>query len=1075
MRKVLLSVAMMSSALTVMADRTIKGVVKDAKEPLPFANVVIKGTTIGTNTDMDGNYEIEVPEGAILEFSYSGYETQTRKITAKTAGTLNVTLSEEMLEELVVTGYGVQKKSDVTGSVSSLSEEKLKESVATSIDQAMQGRVSGVSVSSSSGQPGQATSVRVRGVNTLSGSSEPLYVVDGMPIGGGDASHSASSNPLASINPADIVSMEVLKDASATAIYGSRAANGVVMITTRKGKSGDAKITYDGNFSVSQFTKRYDMMNLKEYAQYVNDLNEQNNVKSNFAPEVDVLLTNPDVLGEGTDWQDELFRNGIGHSHQISASGGTDKTTYNISMGYTGQEGVMLSSDYKRINGRVNLESQAKDWLKVGMNVGVTRQEKTSIRNILDLSANNASIGNFDNMDESIIMQTLLQLPSNQPYGVDGRPFGPQTSDGVKMNPIAELNMSPVERTEFNVLGTAFLDITLFDKKKADQDRLNKEAQESGANPEKSKLGENRLSWRNEFGIDVTNADESYFQPAYEINSAFKRKKENATLLSGDYKNNSIRFSSYATWLHDFNKKHNLTFMLGTEFNKYSYNGLVLQSKGYSEGALPIPHAASDNQTVASNYLGEGSMASFFGRANYSIAGKYLFTATGRFDGSSNFGPGNKWGFFPSVSFAWRLDEEDFAQSDNFKNIFSAFKVRAGYGQTGNANCAQAHLVTVSNVASSGIYGPSQYTNKNLTWETNSMANLGLDLGFKNVINITIDGYYKKNTDLLLKQTLPAYVAQSGYLNIEPSFVNAGSIQNIGMDLQVGAQIINKKITEKTNFVWESDLTFSIVRSKVLDLGSSCEAIWNTDGSPRGRYFLFTNEYKINKTVVDEAPGKFWGYKYLGIAETQAQADEYNKRTNRNIGVGDMMLSDEQTWIGDPNPAFTAGWSNSFTLGQWSLNVQFNATVGNDVYNLVRMKLENNSGDAKWWNQLSDVLNCTKLEKTDGGEIRVVNSSSIPAPTATDKDQKSVSDRYVENGSFLRLQNVGLSYKFRPEVNQKLHIENLRISASCSNVCTITGYSGYDPENPGSAIRQGVDEARYPTPRTYSLGLGFSF
>lgn len=1072
MRKIFLSVAMMSSALTVMADRTIKGVVKDAKEPLPFANVVIKGTTVGTNTDMDGNYEIEVPEGAVLEFSYSGYETQTRKITAKTGSTLNVTLTEEMLEELVVTGYGVQKKSDVTGSVSSLSEDKLKESVATSIDQAMAGRVSGVSVASSSGQPGQATSVRVRGVSSLSGSSEPLYVVDGMPIGGGDASHSASSNPLASINPADIVSMEVLKDASATAIYGSRAANGVVMITTRKGKSGDAKITYDGSFSVSQFTKRYDMMNLKEYAQYI----QSQGIKNSVDPDVNTLMTNIDLLGEGINWQDELFRTGIGHSHQVSASGGNEKTTYNISLGYTGQEGVMLSSDYKRINGRVNLESQAKDWLKVGMNVGVTRQEKTSIRNILDLSSNQASIGNFKNMDESIIMQALLSIPSNQAYSLNGVPYGPEDNYGVKMNPIAQLNMSPVERNEFNVLGTAFVDMTLFDMKKKDQDRLDKEAQESGATAEKSKLGENRLSWRNEFGIDVTNADESYYEPSYKINQSFYRNPDEASLTTGDYKNNSIRFSSYATWLHDFNKKHSLTFMLGTEFNKYSYDGIVMSHKGYDEGAIAIPSAATEGHSISSNFKGEGSMASFFGRANYSIAGKYLFTATGRFDGSSNFAPGNKWGFFPSVSFAWRLEEEDWAKSSEaFQKIFSAFKVRAGYGQTGNANCAQAHLTTVSNIASSGIYGPSQYTNPDLTWETNSMANVGLDLGFLGgKMNVTIDGYYKKNTDLLLKQELPTYVGQSGYLNIEPSYVNAGSIQNVGMDLQVGAQLINKKITERTNFVWESDLTFSVVRSKVLDLGSSCEAIWDKSDS-RGAYFLFTNDYNINRTVVGEAPGKFWGYEYLGVAETAKEAKEYNKRTGREIGVGDMMLSDEMTWIGDPNPAFTAGWSNTFTLGQWSINCQFNATVGNDVYNLVRMKLENNSGEAaKYQNQLADVLNYTTV-KGEGDKMKVDQSSDIPAPTLIDKGQNAVSDRYVEDGSFVRLQNVGVSYKFRPEANRKLHIENLRISASCSNVCTITGYKGYDPENPGSAIRQGVDEARYPTPRTYTLGLGFSF
>lgn len=1072
MRKVLLSVAMMSSALTLMAaERTIKGVVKDADQgdPLPFANVVIKGTTVGTNTDMDGNYEIEVPEGAVLEFSYSGYDTQTRKITANTKSVLNVSLSVPTLDEFVVTGYGIQKKTDVTGSVSSLNEAKLKESVATSIDQAMAGRVSGVNVTSTSGQPGQATSVRVRGVSTLNGSAEPLYVVDGMPIGGGDASHSASTNPLASINPADIVSMDVLKDASATAIYGSRAANGVVMITTRKGKSGDAKISYDGSFSLSQFTKRYDMMNLKEYAEYVGS----DGYKANINPETNVLLTNPSVLGEGTDWQDELFRNGIGHSHQVSASGGNDKTTYNISMGYTGQDGVMLSSDYKRINGRVNLESQAKDWMKVGMNVGVTRQEKTTIYNIKKTDATEASIGNNDQIDESVIIQSLLSLPTYSPYTVDGKPYGPQTNDGVKMNPIAELNMSPVERNEFNVLGTAFVDITLFDKKKKDQERLDKIAQDESGDPsakgERTKLGENRLSWKNEFGIDVTNADESLYRPYYRINDAFHRDADAANLSTGDYKNNSIRFSSYATWLRDFTKKQNLNLMVGTEFNKYSYEGLVMKYFGYEDGAFPLPTAATGSASVQSNFKGEGSMASFFGRGVYSIAGKYILTATGRFDGSSNFAPGNKWGFFPSFSFAWRLEEEKWAQG-KFKDIFSAFKVRAGYGQTGNQNCAQAHLTTVNNIGQSGTYGPGTYTNPNLKWETNSMVNMGIDFGLqKSKLNITIDGYYKKNKDLLLRQELPTYVAQSDYKYMEPSYVNAGSIQNVGMDLQL-SRLFEKDFKDgKLKFSWESDLTFSLVRSKVLDLGSSCEAIYNNP-----QYSLFSTKYNINKTVVDEAPGKFWGYEFKGIAQNQEEADEYNKRTGRNIGVGDMMLSDEETWIGDPNPAFTAGWSNSFSLGQWTLGIQFNATVGNDVYNLVRMKLENNAGDAKWWNQSADVLNYAVVKEIDGKKV-VVNDASIPAPTGTDKGQKSVSDRYVEDGSYLRLQNVGLTYRFRDTANKKLHIEGLRISASCSNVCTITGYSGYDPENPGGATRQGVDEARYPSPRTYTLGLGFSF
>lgn len=1074
MRKIFLSVAMMSSALTVMAaERTIKGVVKDAEanEGLPFANVLVKGTTIGTNTDMDGNYEISVPEGAILEFSYSGYETQTRKITANTKAVVNVGLSVPQLEVLVVTGYGVQKKSDVTGSVSSLSEAKLKENVSTSIDQAMAGRVSGVSVTASSGQPGQATSVRVRGVSTLTGSAEPLYVVDGMPIGGGDASHAASTNPLASINPADIISMDVLKDASATAIYGSRAANGVVMITTRKGKSGDAKISYDGSFSLSQFTKRYDMMSLKEYGQYVNSPGYKANINS----ETDALLVNPDVLGEGTNWQDELFRNGIGQSHQISVSGGNEKTTYNISMGYTGQDGIILSSDYKRLNGRVNVESQAKDWMKVGMNVGVTRQTKTTIYNIMNTTATDASVGNNDQIDESVIIQSLLSLPSYSPYTVNGLPYGPQTSDGVKMNPIAELNMSPVDRTEFNVLGTAFVDFLLYDAKKKDQDALDKKAREESGDPaakgEKTKLGENRVSWKNEFGIDVTNADEQYYKPYYYINSAFNRDAESANLTTGAYKNNSIRFASYATWLRDFNKKNNLNLMVGTEFNKYAWEGLVMKYYGYEEGALELPTGSFSNSTISSNYKGEGSMASFYGRGVYSLSGKYILTATGRFDGSSNFAPGNKWGFFPSFSFAWRLEEEDWAKnSENFKNIFSAFKVRAGYGQTGNAGNKQTHLTTLSNVGQTGVYNPGTYTNPNLKWETNSQVNVGLDLGFqKPKLNVTIDGYYKKNDDLLLIQSLPVYMAQGGdlaYMYVAPSVVNAGSMQNVGFDLQLSRRT-EKKIKERIDFAWESDLTFSLVRSKVLDLGASGDDMYGT-------YNLFSTNYDINRTVVDDAPGKFWGYEYIGVAKNQSEADAYNERTGRNIGVGDMMLSDEETWIGDPNPAFTAGWANSFSLGQWTLGIQFNATVGNEIYNLVRMKLENNAGDAKWWNQLSDVLNYAVVEG-EGADKHVVNDTKIPAPTATNKGQKSISDRYVENGSFLRLQNVGLTYRFRDAANKKMHIEGLRLTASCSNVCTITGYSGYDPENPGTAIRQGVDEARYPTPRTYTVGLGFSF
>lgn len=1071
MRKIFLSVALLSTSLSMVQAKTIKGQVKDDKEPIPFANVSVKeDPTAGVMADMDGFYEIEVSDGQTLEFSFAGYETKSVKVSSIKSSKYDVTLSVPTIgQELVVIGYGVVKKSDLTGGVVALNENKLKEGVKTSIDQALAGRAAGVSVTSSSGMPGQATSVRVHGISSLSGSGNPLYVVDGMPIGGGDETKSASANPLASINPADIVSMEVLKDASATAIYGSRAANGVVMITTRKGKAGETKITYDGNFTVSQFTKRYDMLNLKEYVDYISNDYMQS---TGAVTTPDELFKRPGALGEGTNWQDELFRLGVGHSHQLSASGGDEKTQYSLSVGYLGQNGIIQNTDYNRINGRVNLESQVKSWLKWGMNVGVTRQNKTSAANIFDPNVSDANCKSFKEMDESIIIQTLCQLPLLSPYGTDGNPMGPDTDEGVKMNPIAELEQSPIERTEDNVLATTFLDFTLLDKQK---DGLM-----------------NHINWRNEFGLDLTHAEDELYYPAYQF-GALKREDEKAELFSGDYRNSSIRFSSYVNWIYDFNKVNHLTTMVGTEMNRYGWRGLVTDTYGFalspdSENPdVPYDPYLGSATVVSSNFIGHGSMASWFARLNYNFRDQFLVTATGRADGSSNFAPGNRWGFFPSLGLAWRVDQMDFAKnSEKFKNKISQFKVRAGWGLTGNSSCRPAHEKYLSSWPSSEtVYGyqlqvPNQYNNPDLTWEKNSQFNLAVDLGFKRKegksVNVTIDGYYKKNYDLLLLPELPTHVAQSGWLYKQPSFVNQGSMQNVGVDLQISALLVKKDIKDKT-FTWDSELTFSLVRSKVIDLGSTCEQIWDSSDPIYGGYRLMTSDIQINRSVVDEAPGKFWGYTVEGVIKDEKQAAKYNKETGRSATVGDLMFSKDMTWIGDPNPDFTAGWSNTFAYGPWSLNVQFNGTYGNDVFNLVRMKLEAMNGEVKYFNQSKEVLNHAVVEKNSKGQLVVRNNAELPNPSKEDANgnAKTVSDRYVEDGSFLKLQNVGLTYTFNPSVNEKLHINGLHLTAACQNVCTITGYSGYDPENPGSAIRQGVDVARYPSPRIYSVGLGFSF
>ena len=1049
MRTFLLSLTMLFTAAAAMADQTVSVVVKDAGGPLPGAEITVKeDATIFEVTGADGDAVLTVPDGATLVIASDPLVTQTIKLKPGQKS-LTVTLKDsESLEEFVTIGYGRVKAKDKTGSTQTIKEDMLKNSTAPSIDAALQGRVAGVSVASSSGQPGAAASVRIRGTSSLSGSNDPLYVVDGMPIGGG-TDKSASSNPLASINPADIVSMEILKDASATAIYGSRASNGVIMITTRKGKAGDAKFSYDGNFSVSQFTKRYDMMNLKEYAEYIND---DYVIAIGRGEKVDPEFANPSVLGKGTDWQDQLFRSAIGHGHQISVNGGSEKTQYNISLGFSDQEGVLINTDYQRINGRIALDSEVKKWLKMGINIGITRQEMSKAANIFDPKAGDgAACKSFKETDENIIVQTLLSLPSESPYDVNGNITGPETNLGTKINPIANLNQSPILREETNVLANAYAEIKFMKD----------------------------LSWRTEFGIDITNANDENYSPFYKY-GGLSVAKEEATLLVGEYSNTAWRLSSFMNYNKSIKERHNIDAMVGAEAQEFMWGGEVNQGKGFNTNEPHTINLAKDTKNL-SRYKGDGAIASFFGRAAYNYASRYFITATGRFDGSSNFAPGNQWGFFPSFALAWRIDNEKFAKdSEKFQEIFSTMKLRVGYGETGNANCTPAHVAYVSKWNHNGEYPGfhyQNYTNDDLTWETNKQTNVAIDLGFlKDRFTLTIDGFYKKNDDLLLVPELPTFVAPSdgGWECIGTAYVNAGSMKNVGVDLAISTVNINKKIANR-NFMWSTDLSFSFVKNEVVSLGGSTTSI-TEKADKNGVYRILNTDIEINRSEVGDAPGLFYGYEVLGIVQNQAQADEYNSRTGRSAKVGDLMFGDEKTTIGDPNPDFTCGMNNTFTYGPWSLGIQLSASYGNDVFNLIRMRLEGMTD--KWTNYHSDCLNFAKIAKDANGNEYVTNpETNIPRPDNKDTNGncKTVSDRYVEDGSYLKIQNVSLSYSLPEAVNKKLHINGLRVSANVQNVYTFTNYSGYDPEIPGSAIRQGVDEGRYPTPRQYTLGLNFNF
>ncbi|MDR1730343.1 MAG: TonB-dependent receptor [Prevotellaceae bacterium] len=1061
MRKLLLSLLLFSTAFGIMAQqRTITGVVSANGETIPGASVVVKGTTRGAAADFDGKFEISVSNGETLVVSSLGMQPQEVKISASTT-TLNVTLKEDeaatKLEEFVVTSYGIVRKSDKTGALSKVSEDQLRKAgPTTSIDQALQGRVSGVQVNASSGQPGSATSVRIRGTSSF-GNNQPLYVVDGMPVGNGE--QGGGSNPLASINPADIVSMEILKDASATAIYGSRASNGVVMITTRKGNdSGISKISYEGGFMVSQVAKKMDMMNLREYAAYVTDpfAGPGLNVGQNDMAE---LRVDPSLLGKGSDWQDALLRIATGHSHQLSVTGGNKETQFAISLGYQDQNGVMIGTDFQRFSGRVNVENQTKSWLKTGINLAYTRILQSKQPGFDDLNSNAARTITV-NLDESPLMQALLTTPNTQIHDVNGGYYEakPAEASAVKYNAIMRVKDSPIYVTNNNVSGSMFANIEFI----------------------------KNLNWRNEFGVDYTGSEDKKYLP---LSPATPTNK-----LDGWSRNNF--YWRYASTLNYFKqiKKNAITAMVGFEAWESSWEGLHTVKSNYPTDVAIDPDYQNWNlggSPEIGGYKGSQAMLSYLGRLNYSYDNRYLLTATGRFDGSSNFAPEKRWGFFPSFAFAWTVDQESFIK-DNEKasNLISQLRLRLGYGETGNAGNVMAYRSTFRPYATFEGEGASalldRWTNEDLIWETNWQANVGLDYGMLNSrITLTVDGFYKQNDNLLVLANPGLSLAtDKDGLYTTPPQINLGSIRNTGFEISLNTVNIDN---QDRKFQWTTDFSFSYVRNKVVKLDEDRIGYRNFRSGSRA----------ISRTAEGHAPGMFWGYKVNGVIEEEWQLDPERGGAKRENGaqVGDFNFVDinqdgvidanDKTWIGDPNPDFTGGLGNTFTYGNWSLTVFLMGSYGNDVYNLLRSKLEGQ--ESANINQLTSVKDFARVDTrivgqdADGKDITekfVVNSGTkIPRPNTSGViNLNEASDHFVEDGSFLRIQNISLSYLFPKRWTEKISINDLRLSANVQNVYTFSKYTGYNPEVANSDVTiQGIDAGSYPVPRTYTMNLSFNF
>ena len=1031
---------------------TVKGSVKDNKgESMPGVNVKESGTTNGTITDLNGKYEIKVSAKGKLIFSYIGFETLEVNINQKSLVDVVLKENTRLLNEVVVVGYGTMKKSDLTGAVVSVNSDAITKSIPTSIDQVLQGRAAGVQVQQNSGMPGASTSIRIRGVNSLSASTEPIYVIDGVIIDGGATSgNNTNTNAIASINPADIVSMDVLKDASATAIYGSRGSNGVIIITTKRGIKGEATINYNSYMGVQQMPKKLDMLNLQQYAIHRNTLANLNISMANNN------FVRPDLLGKGTDWQDELFNNALMQNHNLSISGGSDKITYALGAAYLDQTGIAAGSGFKRLNLSGSFDAQVKKYLKAGVSFAFSNSfQKLTVS------------------DQSLVSIALRTTPDVPVRNADGT-FAASSEQFMPTNPMAMAMLIDNHNESYGIRANTYAEATIIPG----------------------------LTYRTEFSFDYNTTNTYRFQPTYYL-SPTQFMDNNQGEFSKQY-NKFWSWRNILTYTKTFGI-HHVNVMLGQEMQKSAWEYLYGSRTGYTtNGATDL--TLGDATTAANNgYTGASSIASYFGRAYYSYNDRYLLTATLRRDGSSKFAPNNRWGWFPSAAMAWRISNEEFLK-DNA--LISNLKLRLGWGQVGNQNIPDnyAYIATYGTAITNWGTGliASNTPNANLTWETTTSGNVGMDLSlFKNRIEFIADVYYKKTNNLLLQASLPVYAGTSGTGSSARPWVNLGSLQNQGIELT-----LNTVNIEKGNFQWRSNFVFSLNRNKVLSINTQTGTDSRTVESSN---YGVNDSPVINQTVVGQPIGQFYGYQIIGRFEKAT--DFYYKDANGNIKrtpvmfdlpideqngvwIGDYIYKDQnhdgvidekdRTFIGNPEPKFTFGIGNTFTYKNWDLTIFLSGSYGNDVINYSRRFLENPRRNiSNLFVKATRYAQTSLIDPNGPNDYRNVQITGgdwdmprIAMGQQTSNYDYAFSDRYVEDGSYLRIQNISLGYTLPGKWMNKIGIQKLKIYANLQNVYTFTKYSGYDPEvgisYSGGNQLTGIDNGRYPSPRIYTFGINLT-
>lgn len=1076
MRRLTLLLLALVTSMQIMAQTKLSGMIVDDSndEPLIGASILVQGTSVGCVADYDGNFTLNVPQGKnTIVVSSVGYVSQTIKLTGQSTMVIRLKQDSQVMDEVVVVGYGTMKKSDLAGASSSLDEKTLKSAPMTNLDQSFQGRIAGVTAVQTSGAPGSAVSINVRGQATINAGSDPLYVVDGVifqaqdnsgsSLGLADAlgngSHSTVS-PLSLLNPSDIVSIEVLKDASATAIYGAQGANGVVLITTKQGQAGDAKFTYNGSVTVQRQTQRLDVLNLREFAEFYNDLAAQGEIS-----QPDEVYSDPSILGVGTNWQDAVFQTALQHQHQISAEGGTEKINYYISGSYMDQEGTIIGSDFERYSFRVNLSSQLKKWLKLGLNATYTHTSES-----LKLA----------DSDEGLISYSLTTPPDIQIYNIDGGYSSVSKEGYTNPNPIALAMLDDILLYRESLTGSIYADVT----------------------PIKN------LTWHIQFGFDLGGSKGDTYSPMVDLGTWSRESNESRIQHnSNDY----WSLSNYIQYNMQFGK-HAITAMIGQECWESSYEYTSVYNTGLPSDIVHNPYLGTGEAQIGEGW-GSSSMASFFTRETYNYDDKYLATYTYRYDGSSNFGPNNRWAGFHSVAVAWRFTNEKWVQEN--MTWLSNGKIRLGWGQTGNSNIGSYKWGASMSVMETGLgtsYRPANLKNLDIKWETQEQWNLGFDLGFwNNRINLTVDLYKKTSEDMLMQLNLPSIMGTSGNESsaLDAPYGNYGDIENKGIEFALNLRPFSSK-----DFEWTSDINISINRNKLKSLSGSTALVgygqWSDVVSRtepgqslygfygyvvEGIYQDFedilnspVNTLVSNNPIIDNGDGTYsWS----------TDPDDYS-RTN-TTWVGDIKFKDvngdgiidenDKTRIGSPLPKWTFGWNNTFRYKQFDLNIFINGSVGNKVANYLNMKLTHMN--SVWTNQLDDVLGRAVLTAADGNtsaaywyddisNVVVSNpDAKLPRATVNDpNDNDAFSTRYIEDGSYIRLKSITLGYTFDKKVIDKIGLTNLRLTLNATNLLTITGYDGYDPEVGLSTASDnvfGLDNGRYPSPMTFTFGLNVSF